>query len=225
MTPVGRMTFEQMLKLADLADRHGSGELRTTVWQNLLLPNIAERDLEAVKRALVAMGFHWHASSLCGGLIACTGNAYCKFSMSDTKGHALALAKHLEANLDLDQPINIHLTGCPHSCAQHYIGDIGLLGTAARENGQRVEGYHVFVGGGFGDDQTLGRQILNAVPESRLPDAIEALLRGYLAQRHTGERFHAFCARTSVKELQTLVISDRLATGSDELAASMVKIR
>ena len=225
LVPVGRMTSEQMLKLADLADRHGTGELRTTVWQNLLLPNIAEGDLETVKQELVAMGFHWQASNLRGGLIACTGNAWCKYAASDTKGHALALVKHLEAKLDLDQPINIHLTGCHHSCAQHYIGDIGLLGTAAKENGQRVEGAHVFVGGGFGDNQALGRQILSAVPESRLPHAIEAILRGYLAQRQSGERFHEFCSRLPVVELQKLVLSDRLATGSDELASRMVKLR
>ncbi len=225
LIPVGRMTSEQMFKLADLADRYGSSELRTTVWQNLLLPNVTASDLEVVKHELITMGFHWQTSNLRGGLIACTGNSYCKYAASNTKSHALELIKHLEAKLHLNHPINIHLTGCPHSCAQHYIGDIGLLGTVAKENGQRVEGYHVFVGGGFGDHQTLGRQILNAVPESRISHAIEALLRGYLAQCQKGELFHEFCGRISIEELQKLVINDRLAVGSDEQAASMLKLR
>lgn len=223
LIPVGRMTADQMLKLADLADRHGSGELRTTVWQNLLLPDINRENLEAVKNELVSMGCHWEGSNVRGGLIACTGNAYCKYAASNTKDHALALIRHLESKLELDHPINIHLTGCPHSCAQHYIGDIGLLGAAAKENGERMEGYHVFVGGGFGSNPTLGRQILSAVPESRLPYAIEALLRGYLGSRQHGERFPEFCARTSIEELQKIVTSDRLAAGGDDLAATMTR--
>jgi ferredoxin-nitrite reductase len=223
--PVGRMTSVQMKALGHLSEKYGSGDLRTTVWQNMLIPNIEEGNLEFVKDELVRVGLDWKASNVKGGLIACTGNAYCKFSATDTKGHALRLAKHLEEKLDLDHPINIHLTGCPHSCAQHYIGDIGLLGTAAKDGGERVEGYHVFVGGGFGARPDLGRQILNAVPESHLPFALEALLRGYLAQRKEGEKFHEFCSRHKIGELQQLVVHDRLAIGNEELLKMITQVK
>jgi len=126
--PVGNITPKQMLRLADLSDNYGSGEVRLSVWQNLIIPNIPDPFVETVKKALVKMGLHWEQSNLRSGLVACTGNSYCKFASSNTKSHALELADYLEKRVDLDQPINIHLTGCPNSCAQHYMGDIGLLG-------------------------------------------------------------------------------------------------
>src|SRR5262249_42910171 len=122
---------------AELADLYGSGEVRLTVWQNLIVPNISDAFVETVKKALVRMGLHWQQSNLGGGLIACTGNSYCKFASSNTKGHALALADYLEKRLDLNQPINIHVTGCPNSCAQHYMGDIGLLATKVKSREKR----------------------------------------------------------------------------------------
>ena len=147
--PVGHITPRQMLQLADLADLYGSGEIRLTVWQNLVIPNVPDVKLETLKQALVQMGLHWKQSNLRSGIIACTGNAYCKFAASNTKGHALELATYLETQFELDQPINIHLTGCPNSCAQHYMGDIGLLGTKVKVSGESIDGYHVFVGGGL----------------------------------------------------------------------------
>src|SRR4029434_5913299 len=99
------------------------------------------------------------ASSIRAGIVACTGNGGCKFSASDTKSHALAIAEYLEPRIKVDQPVNIHLTGCPHSCAQHYIGDIGLLGTKVTVGEETIEGYHLFVGGGYGEQQHIARQL------------------------------------------------------------------
>ena len=112
--PVGRMLPEQMRAVADLAETYGRGDIRLTAWQNLMIPHIASADLEAVKSQIVAMGFHYRASTIAGGLVACTGNAGCKYAASNTKGHAVQLAQFLESELDLDQPLNIHLTGCHH---------------------------------------------------------------------------------------------------------------
>jgi ferredoxin-nitrite reductase len=206
--PVGQITPKQMLRLADLVDLYGSGEVRLTVWQNLVIPNVADAYVETVKKALVKMGFHWQQSNLRSGIIACTGNSYCKFAGSNTKGHALELADYLDKKFKLDQPINIHLTGCPNSCAQHYMGDIGLLGAKVKVAGESVEGYHVFVGGGFGDKQAVGRQVFQGVSFEMLKPTMEKMLQGYLRHRHENESFQSFTKRHDLNLLQRIFSND-----------------
>ena len=197
-----------MLRLADLVDNYGSGEIRLTVWQNLLIPNIPDAYVETVKKALVKMGLHWQQSNLRSGVVACTGNAYCKFAATNTKAHALALADSLDKHFKLDQPVNIHLTGCPNSCAQHYMGDIGLLGTKVKMTVNSDEGYHVFVGGGFGDNQAVGRQLFQGVPFGELKPTLEKMLEGYLRRRQPGESFQKFTARHDLNTLQAIFTND-----------------
>src|SRR4030095_3445606 len=120
------MPSRQMRRVADLAANYGSGQVRLTPWQNLLIPDVPDAFVETVKRSLVRIGLHYESTNIAGCLIACTGTTGCKFAATDTKGHAVALAQYLNKRIGLDQPINIHVTGCPNSCAQHYIGDIGL---------------------------------------------------------------------------------------------------
>jgi ferredoxin-nitrite reductase len=134
------------------------------------------------------------------GLVACTGNSYCKFAQANTKAHAVALANYLEKKLTLDQPLNIHLTGCPNSCAQHYMGDIGLLGTKVRGE----EAYHVFIGGGFGANQAVGRQVFSGIPFEELKFTLEKLLKGYLRHRQPGEPLRAFTQRHDLNTLQAI---------------------
>jgi ferredoxin-nitrite reductase len=122
------MSAEQMRGIARIAEFYGSGIIRLTPWQNVILSDIDESRRHAVAAAIGEMGLSAEVSQIRAGIVACTGNTGCKFSASDTKRHGLALADHLDSKITVDQPINIHLTGCPHSCAQHYIGDIGLLG-------------------------------------------------------------------------------------------------
>ncbi|MDB6175393.1 MAG: precorrin-3B synthase [Chthoniobacteraceae bacterium] len=202
--PVGQMTSKQMIRIAEIAELYGSGEIRLTVWQNFIIPNVSDAYVETVKKALKKLGFDTQQSKLRGGLIACTGNAYCKFAQTNTKGHAAALADYLEKKLTLDQPINIHVTGCPNSCAQHYMGDIGLLGTKTKVAGESVEGYHVFVGGGFGSQQAVGRQVFTGVVFEDLKLTLEKMLRGYLRHRTPGENFQAFSARHDLNTLQAI---------------------
>jgi ferredoxin-nitrite reductase len=202
--PVGQITPKQMLRLADIADNYASGEIRLTVWQNLIIPNIPDAFIETVKKALVKMGLHWQQSNIRSGVVACTGNSYCKFAASNTKAHALELANHLEKCFKLDQPINIHLTGCPNSCAQHYMGDIGLLGAKVKLGGESVDGYHVFVGGGFGDNQAVGRQVFQGVSFEQLMPTLEKMLEGYLRHRQVGESFQKFTARHDLNSLQAI---------------------
>ena len=202
--PVGQITPKQMLRVADLADSYGSGEIRLTVWQNFIIPNVPDSFVPSLKRALEKMGLATKQSHLAGGVIACTGNSYCKYAQSNTKSHALELTKYLEKRLELDQPINIHLTGCPNSCAQHYMGDIGCLGVKARIGGESVDGYHIFVGGGFGANQAVGRQVFAGVTATGLPRTLERMLRAFLKHRQGRETFQQFTNRLDVGQLQEM---------------------
>jgi ferredoxin-nitrite reductase len=203
--PVGRLTAAQLRGLAAVAARRGSATLRLTVWQNLLISDIPDAAVDATRGEIAALGLATAASAVRAGLVACTGNAGCRFALADTKRHALALADHLDAHLAVDVPLNIYLAGCPNSCAQHDIGDIGLLATKVDAGGDdEVEGYHIHIGGGSGAEQRLGRQIFQSVSADALPARIEAILRAYLVHRTAGESFHAFAARHSDAELLAL---------------------
>ena len=202
--PVGRLRVRQMRRIADLARNYGSGELRLTVWQNLILPNIPDGFVETVKRSLVRIGLHYEATSITGGVIACTGNTGCKFAMTNTKGQAVELSRYLDRKVHLDQAINIHLTGCPNSCAQHYIGDIGLLGVKVGQNETQREAYHVFFGGRSGFDQQLGRQVFHGISFSELPALLEKVLKIYLERRSVNETFIQFVTRHEVQQLQEI---------------------
>ena len=202
LLPVGRLTAAQLRGLADLAERHGSGTIRLTVWQNLLLSDIPDARVEEARAGIAALGLDSEAKTVRAGLVACTGNAGCKFSATDTKGQAMRLAEHLDARLTLDRPINIHLTGCPNSCAQHYVGDIGLLGIKLGE--EMIEAYAVLLGGGAGSERALAREIYPGIAAAELPQCLERMLRGYLAHRRPGESFHDFAARHPVEALRAL---------------------
>ena len=219
--PVGRMTSEQMRIVAGISDRFGSGEIRLTVWQNLLVPNIAEEHISAVQEEIEACGLDWRSSNLRSGLVACTGSKGCKFAASDTKSQAMILTEYLESRLQLDQPINIHLTGCHHSCAQHYIGDIGLMGTkvevpsadpdadddADDDDGEMVDGYQVFIGGGWGSRRAIAKRLYEAVAFDDLPPLIEKLLLVYTNERVDDESFSKFSLRVSVDEIKQKIES------------------
>ena len=197
-TPLGKMTAEQMRVLAACAREFGDGDIRLTVWQNLLISGVPDSGMAQARARIEASGLAIDVSNARAGLVACTGNRGCKFAASDTKGHALEIAEHLDARLTLDQPVNIHLTGCHHSCAQHYIGDIGLIAAKVPVEGSEdtVEGYHIHAGGGYAEKGAIARLILSDVRAQDAPARIEALLRNYQSARlSSDESFHAFAAR------------------------------
>ena len=205
--PVGKMTTDQMRGLAKVAQDFGDGEIRLTVWQNLLISGVPAGRVAAAKAAIAATGLSADATSIRAGLIACTGNAGCRLAMSNTKQHASEIADWCEGRVQLDGPINIHLTGCPNSCAQHYIGDIGLLGVKIQinEDGDQVEGYHVHVGGGFGPDAMCGREIFRDVKAEETPKAVERVLKAYLANRASAdETFLTFTRRHEIDALKSM---------------------
>jgi len=205
--PVGKMTTEQMCGLAAIARDFGDGDIRLTVWQNLLISGVRDDRVDEAKAAIEGLGLDWKASSLRAGLVACTGATGCKFAAAHTKEHAVEIADYVDARLLLDAPVNVHLTGCHHSCAQHYIGDIGLMGVKVTTNdeGDQVEGYTIVVGGGFGDQAKIGREVWREVPADECAAKVEGLLRAYLDHRRgPGESFQAFSARHEPDELKAL---------------------
>jgi len=202
--PVGQITPKQMTRLAELAELYGSSEVRLTVWQNFIIPNVPDAFVTTLKKALERAGFATEQSNIASGVIACTGNSYCKFAQSNTKGHALDLINQLAKRIELDQPVNIHITGCPNSCAQHYMGDIGCLGTKTKIGGESVDAYHIFVGGGFGKHQAVGRQVFAGVTAQELSSTIEKMLRSYQKLRAGKETFQQFTMRHEVGRLQEM---------------------
>ena len=207
--PVARLTAAQMRGLARIAQEHGDGDIRLTVWQNLLISGVPDEKVAAAEAAIDALGLATKASPIRAGLIACTGNVGCRFSASDTKRHAEDIARWCEARVALDGPVNIHLTGCHHSCAQHYIGDIGLLACKIEQGEEQIEGYHIYVGGGFGPHAALGREIYRDVKAQDAPGVIERMLKGYLEHRASrDETFLAFSRRHEVEGLKTIFAAE-----------------
>lgn len=202
--PVGQITSRQLTRLAEVADLYGSSEIRLTVWQNFIIPNVPDAFVATVNKALRRLGFETSQSLLRGGFVACTGNTFCKYAQVNTKDNALAIANHLDKRVALDAPINIHITGCPNSCAQHYIGDIGLLGVKVRGE----EAFHVFVGGGFGGNRAVGRQVFAGIAVSDLNLMLEKMLKAYLRRRNPGEGFQHFSNRHDLNTLQAIFSND-----------------
>jgi ferredoxin-nitrite reductase len=202
------MTVAQMRALAEIARDFGDGDVRLTVWQNLIISGVASADVAAAQSRIAALGLSTNTNCIRAGLVACTGNAGCKFAASDTKRHAEEVALWCEDRVPLDTPVNIHLTGCHHSCAQHYIGDIGLLAckVATSDHGDDVEGYHVLLGGRFGENAKLAREILRDVQASEVPAVIEQVLNAYLQQRISpAETFQEFSSRHDVDTLKRML--------------------
>lgn len=205
--PAGRLSAEQMRVVAEVAERFGTGEIRLTVWQNLLVPNLPVEKVSLVREALAAVGLSDTASSFAAGVIACTGNKGCRLSSTDTKGHALALAEFLDQRFKILRPVNVHVTGCPHSCAQHSIGDIGLLGM--KVGGE--EGYQVLIGGGCDERQGLGRELIAAVRFADLAPLMERLFRRFCETRRSEESFLDFTRRHAIEDLKKMLIAEEEA--------------
>jgi ferredoxin-nitrite reductase len=216
--PVGKLTVAQMHGLAGIARDFGDGELRLTVWQNLLISGVPTEKVTDAAGAIAALGLSTSANAIRAGLIACTGNVGCKFAASDTKRHAEEIARWCETRVELDGPVNIHLTGCHHSCAQHYVGDIGLIACKVQETeeSEQAEGYHVLVGGGFGPNAALAREIYRDVKATDVPRTVERLLKAYLAHRASkDESFLAFTRRhddAALKRIMEQLLEPELVT-------------
>jgi sulfite reductase (ferredoxin) len=208
----GRLTSEQMLTMADLADRYGTGELRTTAMQNLLILNVRRPRAEALAGEIEGAGLRLHASPFWRGTIACTGTEFCKLALTETKGFARWLVEELETRMPgFDRHVKIHVTGCPNSCGQHWIADIGIEGKKTKVEGTMVDAYYFCVGGAVGKHQSTARPIGYRAAATEVPVAIERLLRGYLAERQDGDSFRQFTARHTDDQLRRLLAGQAVA--------------
>ncbi|KAB8335603.1 precorrin-3B synthase [Scytonema tolypothrichoides VB-61278] len=204
VVPVGRLDTGQMRGLADIAETYASGKLRLTPWQNLLISDIPQQWIPNIQSKIENLGLHWSATHIHSALVACAGNTGCGSSATDTKSHALALAEYLDSRLILDQPINIHFTGCEKSCAQHSKSDITLVGLNIENKGEVVEGYKVYVGDGDSNEK-FGREIYSWVTFAQLPQVVERMLQIYMAERNTpNQSFREFVNQYIIADLQRL---------------------
>jgi ferredoxin-nitrite reductase len=211
---LGLLSPEQMRGLARLAADFGDGDIRLTVWQNLLLSGVKDENVAVVVKAIEALGLSTEASTVRAGLVACTGATGCKFGAAHTKENADAIGTWCEERVALDQPVNIHLTGCHHSCAQHYIGDIGLIGARVpiNEEGDTVAGYHVLVGGGYGPEGAMARELYQNVKAEDAPKAVEQILKAYMANRASAdESFVQFAKRNDVEKIKQMTDAEVVA--------------
>jgi sulfite reductase (ferredoxin) len=216
----GRLTADQMRVAAELADRYGSGAVRTTSMQNFLIPNVRRESAQALARELEGAGFAIDASPFLRGTVACTGSEFCKLALTETKDFARGLVESLEQRLPgFDQQLRINVTGCPNSCGQHWIADLGIEGKKVKVDGAVVDAYYFSVGGAVGRHQAVARPIGLRLPATGVAPAIERLLRAFQAERRDDENFRQFAARHTDEELRGLLAGELVEAVARDAAA------
>lgn len=212
--PLGWLAAQQLKALADLADRYGSGTIRLTPWQNLLIPDVANSQIAKLQSEIAGLGLSTAATHPFSGMVACTGNVGCAAAATNTRQDALTLAAYLE-QLQLDHPINIHFSGCAKSCAQHYQSDIALLGITGNQE-EPSETYQLYVGGQTVSQQTesqqpFGQLLYDAISPAEIPELVERLLHIYQTYRNTAEEsFGEFVEKYSPESLKQLIATSML---------------
>ncbi|MEO0824657.1 MAG: ferredoxin--nitrite reductase [Cyanobacteria bacterium J06639_16] len=174
--PVGRLNARDMLEMARLAEVYGNGELRLTVEQNVIIPNIPDSRLPNFLQEPLLVSLSIEPTPLVRSLVSCTGAQFCKFALVETKQRALALAETLDAELSIPEQVRIHWTGCPNSCGQPQVADIGFIGTKARKDGKTVEAVDIYMGGQVGKEAKLGERVMQGVPCEDLKPLLKELL-------------------------------------------------
>ncbi len=207
----GRMTGDQLVAAAELAERFGSGDLRTTVQQNLLFINIPNERAAELATELAAIDFHVEGSQFWRGAVACTGTEFCKLAITETKGFARWLVDELETRMpEFDQQLKLHVTGCPNSCGQHWIADIGIEGKKIKKDGVLHDAYYFCVGGSVGKYARVARPVGYRCLATEVPDSLERLLRRYIKDRTTEgtqgrEDLRSWFSRSSDEDLRNVL--------------------
>lgn len=219
----GRVTGDQLNAAAELAERFGNGVLRTTVMQNLILLNVPKHNVDILTRELRDINLRVQGSPFWRGAITCTGTEFCKLAITETKEFARWLVEELEIRLPaFDQQLKLHVTGCPNSCGQHWIADIGMEGKKIKRNGALVDAYYFCVGGGLGANAGLARPVGYRCPASEIPDALERLLTRYLTERRGEENLQSFFRRSSNDELRALLAGEAVPAVEREIGHDRV---
>jgi sulfite reductase (ferredoxin) len=219
----GRITPQQLRTTANLADRHADGYLRTTTKQNLLIVNVPRRDAAKVAHELEVAALPVQASVFARGTVACTGSEFCKLALTETKGFARWLTHELEERLpNFQEQLRLNITGCPNSCGQHWIADIGIEGKKIKVDGRMVDAYYFCIGGSVGQFASIARPVGYRCAASDVPDAIERLLAGFSERGESGENLRQFLARHSNEDLRGMLAGDLVAPVDRDLALGSV---
>ena len=214
----GRITADQMRAAADLAERFAGGELRATNMQNLLVVNVPVINADALARELDAIGLPVGGSSFARGTVACSGTEFCKLAITETKSFSRWLVEELEERLPgFDQHLKLHVTGCPNSCGQHWIADIGIEGKKIKVHDRMVDAYYFCVGGALGLHQSTARPVGYRCAATDVPDALERLLGQYLALREPGENLRRFFARHNDTQLREFLAGEFVPAAARDL--------
>jgi ferredoxin-nitrite reductase len=197
---LGLSSGDQLIAVADLVESFG-GDVRLTRRQNLIVTGV--RDVPATLAALGELGLPLETNEVWANSIACTGEPHCNFSVGETKERLRELVEHLETTFgEAVAELRLHLDGCPHACAQHWVGDLGFQATTGKDgDGNRIGAYDIFVRGALGPGAQIGTSLFRRVPNDALDGAVEGLVRGWLDGRLDGESFTAFQRRLSDEEL------------------------
>ncbi len=208
----GRITPDQLRTAADLSDHYADGHLRNTIMQNLLIVNVPNQHASRVAGELTTIGLPVRASAFARGTVACTGSEFCKLALTETKSFARWLTEELDQRLPgFQEQLKLHITGCPNSCGQHWIADIGIEGKKIKQDGRMVDAYYFCVGGSVGEFASIARPVGYRCAASEVPDAIERLLREFNEQRAAGENLRRFFARHSNEQIRGLLAGDLVA--------------
>jgi sulfite reductase (ferredoxin) len=208
----GRLTGEQLEAAAELADRFGKGRLRATVSQNLLFLDIPNAKAGELAKELGQLGLHVDGSVFWRGAVACTGTEFCKLAITETKGFARWLVDEMEERLpEFDQQLRLHVTGCPNSCGQHWIADIGIEGKKIKHEGKLADAYYFCLGGAVGEHAGFARPVGYRSLATDVPESIERLLRQYLGTRVAEENLRQWFARHTNDELRAHLAGEAVA--------------
>ena len=219
----GRLNAAQLLAAANVSEQFGSGEIRTTAMQNLLIPNVPKEHVSAVTDRLALAGLEVKGSVFQRGTIACTGTEFCKLAITETKGFARWLTEELDQRLPgFEQQLKLHVTGCPNSCGQHWIADIGIEGKKLKVNGKLQDAYYFSVGGGVGKHQALARPVGYRCLATNVPDSIERLLNQYEAFKFPGENLREFFGRHEAEEIRGWLAGEFVAPVERDIPAGRV---
>jgi sulfite reductase (ferredoxin) len=221
----GRITPEQLRTAANLSDRYADGHLRNTIMQNLLIVNVPSEHGSRVARELTAVGLPVRASAFARGTVACTGSEFCKLALTETKGFARWLTEELDQRLPgFQEQLKLHITGCPNSCGQHWIADIGIEGKKLKVDGRMVDAYYFCVGGSVGEFASIARPVGYRCAASEVPDAIERLLQEFNERRDPGENLRRFFARHSNEQIRGWLAGEFVAPVERDAAAGPVPL-
>jgi ferredoxin-nitrite reductase len=215
--PQGLVSGEQMLRIAEVAESSG-GDVRLTRQQNFILTGIPEDRVAQVVEGVAAIGFRLDVNRIRASSVACTGQPLCNYAVAQTKPKLAEILDRLEARFGKDvEGLRVNVDGCPHACCHHWVSDIGLQGTTLRErgpDGEKLQGYEIYLRGGLGLDSAIGRPIVRRVPADKAPLYVERLVEAYLTGRHEGERFKPFADRHADEELIAIAAGERKANGA-----------